>query len=809
MLVLDSWLREFVNPPVSTEELAESLTMAGLEVESIQKVAPEFSGVVIAEIVSIVQHPNADKLRICQVDYGKGETIQIVCGAPNAKEGIKVPLATIGAVLPGDFKISKSKLRGEESFGMLCSAKELGISADASGLLVLDENLRTGTDIREALNLDDVVYEIKLTPNRADCLSVYGVAREVSALFKLPLEQNSTSESIATNTNIKVPKVNIKSSDLCGRFTARVITGVDAKCSTPKLMVDRLERSGQRSVSVLVDISNYVMLELGRPTHIFDLDKIHGDLTVSWGAEGQKLKLLNETDVELSSDLGVIYSDAGPECLAGIMGGHQTAVDLNTKNIFIEAAFWYPDAIAGRARKLKIPSEASHRFERGVDYQSNIEHINYITKLIIDICGGEASEIDDQKVNLPAQKTVDMRLSRCQKVLGVPVTSTQVEEVFKGLGFEFDISDSEADTTFKVVSPSYRFDIEIEEDLIEEVARIYGYDNIPALSPKSEAVMHFLSESKFDSHQIRELMVTEGFQEVVNYSFVDAKWEEDFLKNPNPVKLLNPIASNLSVMRSSLILSLVNNIVYNSKRKQSSIKLFEIARVFAHDEVVQDSEFEVKGISQCLKLAGAVWGLALPAQWGIKTRPVDFFDLKKVVENIVSDYEELKFKSYSSDYAHVALHPGRSASIFYKGLEVGFIGELHPKLTQIFSLNSSPIVFEIDLEAVKERSLPKTKSLSKQQISERDLAIWIASNLEYAQVADHLSALVNLDDELSVIRNFYLFDVWTDEQNPEEKSIAIKFIFQGNESSLEDAQVESAMDKILSNLTSKFNARLR
>lgn len=619
MLVLESWLREVANPSLNTEELAHRLTMAGLEVEGVESVAPEFSGVVVAEIKSIEQHPNADKLRICQVDAGTGELLQIVCGAPNAAAGIKVPLATIGAVLPGNFKISKSKLRGVESFGMLCSARELGITEDASGLLILNEQLAVGQNIREALQLNDKVFEIKLTPNRADCLSIYGVAREVAALTGAPLKQFDFSPvPVEIQDTLKV---NVHAPDLCGRFAGRIIRGVNAKAEAPEWMKTRLERAGQRSVSALVDISNYVMLELGRPTHIFDLNKINGELNVRWAKEGESLELLNGQTVALSPDVGVIAAGDTIESLAGIMGGEATAVSLDTTDIYLEAAFWYPEAIAGRARRFKFSSEASHRFERGVDFQQIQEHIAYISRLVLEICGGQAGPIDDQIINLPQRKAVQMRLARCQKILGVQVSKEQVAHIFTQLGLSF----TEANDIFTVEAPSFRFDIEIEEDLIEEVARIYGFDNIPDVAPIVPAVMLPTHETVRGEHAMRQVMASQGYQEVVNFSFVERAWEEKLLGNADPIALLNPIASQLAVMRSGLVPGLVANIVYNAKRKQNRVKVFELGRVFSRDTSVKNGDLTVANVNQPLHLAGASWGLAYPEQWGMSARQVDFF----------------------------------------------------------------------------------------------------------------------------------------------------------------------------------------
>lgn len=800
MLVVESWLREVANPNLNTEELAHRLTMAGLEVEGIEPVAPEFSGVVVAEIKEIAQHPNADKLRICQVDAGTGELLQIVCGAPNAAKGIKVPLAMIGAVLPGNFKISKGKLRGEESFGMLCSAKELGITEESSGLLILDDSLPVGQDIREALDLNDKVIEIKLTPNRADCLSVYGVAREVAALTEAPLKTFDFSP-VAVQIQDTL-KVNVAAPDLCGRFAGRVIRGVNAKAATPEWMKTRLERAGQRSVSALVDISNYVMLELGRPTHIFDLNKINGELNVRWAKEGESLELLNGQTVVLSSDVGVISAGDTIESLAGIMGGEATAVSLETTDIYLEAAFWYPEAIAGRARRFKFSSEASHRFERGVDFQQIQEHIEYISHLVQQICGGKAGPIDDQIINLPQREPVQMRLARCQKILGIAVSKEQVANIFAQLGLSF----TEANDVFTITPPSFRFDIEIEEDLIEEVARIYGFDNIPDVAPIVPAVMLPTEETVRSEHTMRQVMASQGYQEVVNFSFVERDWEEKLMGNKDPIALLNPIASQLAVMRSGLIAGLVANIVYNAKRKQNRVKVFELGRVFSRDTSVQNGDLTVANVHQPLHLAGASWGLAFPEQWGVPSRQVDFFDVKKELQNLYgSAANQLQFIPLKN---HPALHPGRSAEIRLNGEVVGMIGELHPVWVQEYDLNHAPVVFEVTVSSLKNQALHQPGELSNQPVVIRDLAIWAPNALEVQSLIDSIKQ--SRSEELAIIQDINLFDIWKDvKSDTPERSLAFRFILQDSAVTLEDARVEQCMAKVLDTWVSQFGVRQR
>ncbi|SAI55315.1 phenylalanyl-tRNA synthetase subunit beta [Bordetella ansorpii] len=805
MQIPESWLRSLVNPPVSSDELAHQLTMAGLEVEDAAPAAPPFSGVVVARIAEIAPHPDADKLRVCQVDDGSGQLLQIVCGAPNAAAGITVPLARVGAELPGGMKIGVAKMRGVQSSGMLCSARELGLSQDHAGLMLLPDTLTPGQDIRQALDLDDTVFTLKLTPNRADCLSMMGVAREVSALSGLPLALPAV-EPVAPSIDDRL-KVDVQAPDLCGRFAGRVIRGVNARAATPDWMRGRLERAGQRSISALVDISNYVMLELGRPSHVFDLDKVSGELTVRWGRTGESLELLNGQTIALDERVGVITAGDQVESLAGIMGGESTSVTLDTRNIYLEAAFWWPEAIAGRARRYKFSTDASHRFERGVDYDSIPDHIERITRLIVDICGGQAGPLDDQIVNLPTREPVRMRLARCHRVLGVAVAAEEVAQIFTRLGLPFT---REGDD-FVVQPPTYRFDLVIEEDLIEEVARIYGFERIPSVPPMARAKMHAQPETRPSLHGLRRQVAARDYQEVVNYSFVEAAWEQDYAGNENPVRLVNPIASHLSVMRSSLIAGLVAIVRHNANRKQSRVRLFELGRVFLRDAAAADGELAVAGLTQPLKLAGAAWGPAVAEQWAEPVRQVDFYDVKMDVEALFGARAAgLRFIADS----HSALHPGRGARIELDGRAIGWLGELHPRLVQQAELAHAPVVFELDVDALQAGRLPQVRELSRQPVVVRDLALWVAAATPAQTLLDTVLATVRADAQLAVVQDVRLFDVWREKTQagqpaPAEKSLAFRFWLQDTEVTLDEARVSDCLARIRDALAAAHGARLR
>ncbi|MFO1342617.1 MAG: phenylalanine--tRNA ligase subunit beta [Burkholderiales bacterium] len=796
----ESWLRSFCNPSMTTDELAHALTMAGLEVEEVTPAAPPFTKIVVGEIVTREKHPNADKLSLCTVNVGPhaAAPLQIVCGAPNARAGIKIPCALVGAELPpGEdgkpFLIKPVKMRGVESNGMLCSARELGISTDHAGLLELAADAPIGADIREYLSLNDSKFLIKLTPNKADCLSVYGVAREVHAITGAPLAPASIGEVKATLTDVLPVKV--LAPDLCGRFAGRVIRGVNAKASTPAWMRERLEKSGQRSITALVDISNYVMLELGRPSHVFDLDKVHGGLEVRWGKAGETLKLLNGNTVELDDKVGVIADDHAVESLAGIMGGDSTAVSLDTQNVYVEAAFWHPIAIQGRARRYNFSTDAGHRFERGVDWETIPAHLDRICALILEICGGQAGPMDDQTLNVPERKPVTMRIARAQKVIGVPVSADDMASIFTRLGLRH----THTGEAFIVTPPSYRFDIEIEEDLIEEIARIYGFDNIPALPPVARAAMHAKRESTRSLHELRDAIAASDYFETINYSFVDESWERDLLGNPNPIKLLNPIASQMAVMRTSLIPGLLANIHYNASHKADRVRVFELGKVFVRDAAVADGELAVAGISQPLRLAGAAWGGAVAEQWASPKRAVDFFDVKADIAALLpADAEFIAAE-------HALLHPGRSALIVAGGATIGWLGELHPKHLAKFELNTAPVVFEVDVASVQQRPMPVHVPVSKQPLVRRDMALVVANSVN----SDALTASLR-NAAPAFVRAVEVFDVYRGAGLPEgKKSVAIRVLMQDTERTLADNEIEGACQRMLENAQQQHGATLR
>jgi phenylalanyl-tRNA synthetase beta chain len=800
MILSESWLRSFCNPSMTTDELAHALTMAGLEVEDVAPAAPPFTGIVVGEIITREKHPNADRLSVCTVNVGKhaDAPLQIVCGAPNARVGIKIPCAMVGAALPPGadgkpFMIKRAKMRDVESNGMLCSARELGISDAADGLLELAADAPVGEDIREFLKLNDSKLEVKLTPNKADCLSVYGVAREVHAITGAPLAPEA--KGVVNVTLNDVLPVRVMAPDLCGRFAGRIIRGVNAKAPTPAWMRERLEKSGQRSITALVDISNYVMLEVGRPTHVFDLDKVHGGLEVRWGKTGETLKLLNGNTVELDDQVGIIADEKSVESLAGIMGGDSTAVSLDTQNVYVEAAFWHPLAIQGRSRRFNFSTDAGHRFERGVDWETIPAHLDRISALILEICGGAAGPIDDQIVNVPKRPPVTMRIARAQKVIGVDVAANEMAAIFTRLG----LTHTQTAQTFVVTPPSYRFDIEIEEDLIEEIARIYGFDNIPALPPIARAAMRSKPEATNSLHELRARIAAADYYEVINYSFVDESWERDVVGNANPIKLLNPIASQMAVMRSSLIPGLLENIKYNASHKADRVRVFELGKVFARDAATKDGELSVEGVAQPLKLAGAAWGGVTPEQWGSAKRAADFFDVKADIAALLpTDARFVKAE-------HFLLHPGRSAQILVGKSAIGWIGELHPKHLATFSLLHAPVVFELDAAMLQMRALPDFHMVSKQPFVRRDMALVVKSGVESdALIATLRSAAPRIAREVSV------FDIYRGAGLEEgQKSVAIRILMQDTERTLADAEIDSACQTMLAAAQQIHGATLR
>ncbi|AKZ63874.1 phenylalanyl-tRNA synthetase subunit beta [Herbaspirillum hiltneri N3] len=803
----ENWLRTMVNPKMTSDELSHMLTMSGLEVEEVEAVAPPFSNVVVGEVLEVAKHPNADRLNVCQVDVKTGTILNIVCGAPNVRVGMKVPCAMAGAVLPPGadgkpFEIKVGQLRGVESQGMLCSARELKLSEDHGGLLELPDDAPVGQNFRDYFLLNDLKFTIKLTPNKADCLSVLGVAREVSALTDTPLKQ-PTFQTVAVNLDEKLP-VKISAPDLCGRFAGRVIRGLNARAATPQWMKQRLERSGQRPISALVDISNYVMLELGRPSHVFDLDKIHGSLDVRWGKKGEQIKLLNGNTVEVDEWVGVIADDKELESLAGIMGGDATSVSLDTTNIYLEAAFWFPQAIQGRARRYNFSTDAAHRFERGVDFATVVEHIERITALLVEICGmpdTKVAAVDDQIVNLPKREPVKVRTARATKVIGVAITDDMIANIFTRLGLQF----TQEPGLFAVTPPSFRFDIEIEEDLIEEIARVYGFENIPALPPVAASEMKIAPENIRSLFAIRHLLADLDYQEVVNFSFVDSAWEADFAGNQAPIKLLNPIASQMNVMRSSLIASLVANVRYNINRKANRVRVFEIGAVFHRDAQVQDGPLEVAGYRQPKRVAGLAYGPVADEQWGQDARNVDFFDVKADLEALFAP-RALRFARVD----HPSLHPGRSAQVMLDGKDIGLIGELHPRLQQKYDLPLAPVVFEVDAAALQQRDVPAYVEISKFPAVTRDLALVVKQAVQVQELRDIFAAEQQDNAVCRIIQAFVLFDEYQGKGlENDEKSLAFRFTLQDTQNTLQDDTVDAAMAAIVAAATGKLAARLR
>jgi phenylalanyl-tRNA synthetase beta chain len=785
--------------------------MAGLEVEELKPVAPPFSKIVVGEIKEAIQHPNADRLRVCQVDVGQGSLLNIVCGAPNARVGIKVPCALVGAELPpGEdgkpFLIKAGLLRGVESHGMLCSARELKLSEDHGGLLELAADAPLGQDIREHLQLDDTLFTLKLTPNLAHCLSVYGVAREVAALTGAPLK-TPVFPAVAVGDATRLP-VKISAPDLCGRFSGRVVRNVNTKAATPPWMVDRLARCGQRSVTALVDISNYVMFELGRPSHIFDLDKIHGGLDVRWGKPGETLKLLNGNTVTVDEKVGVIADERQVESLAGIMGGDATAVSDETKHVYVEAAFWWPKAIAGRSRRYNFSTDAGHRFERGVDPDQTVEHIERITQLILDICGTPdtvCGPMDDAQVNLPKATPVTLRVARAAKVIGMPLTQAQCLDALKRLGLPV----VEGEGTLAVTPPSFRFDLQIEEDLIEEVVRMVGYNQLPDTPPLAPITAKIRCEAERSPFAVRRALASLGYQETINFSFVEERWEHELAGNPNPIKLLNPIASQMSVMRSSLLGSLLQVLKFNLDRKAPRVNVFELGRVFLRDAQSVNTDTTVAGFNQPMRVAGLAYGPRAALNWSQSDKAVDFFDIKGDVEALLAPLQAV-----FAPAEHPAMHPGRSASVSVAGRQIGFVGELHPQWRQGYELAQAPLLFELELDAVLQREVPVFKAVSKLQPVERDIAVIVQESVTHEALMTAIHGGFQGTKMQGLLKGATLFDIYRPQQanaNMQlgEKSLAVRLVLSSDAATLTDEDIEAAVQAVLKNLQDQLQARLR
>ncbi|ALE52992.1 phenylalanyl-tRNA synthetase subunit beta [Candidatus Thioglobus autotrophicus] len=787
MNISTSWLREWISPVVTDEVLAEQLTMAGLEVDSIETVAPAFSKVVVGHVVSCEKHPDADKLNLCQVDVGEAETVQIICGAKNVRTGLKVMAALVGAKLPGDFKIKKAKLRGVESFGMICSDSELGLSDASDGIAELDVEAPIGQDIREYLDLDDHIIELDITPNRGDCFSVLGVAREVSANYNMAFVMPEIEVNASGNSSIST---NVSNTKACPKYLTRAINGIDNTVQTPQWMADKLTRSGQATHSPVVDITNYVLMELGQPMHAFDLSKIKGAIDVRNANSGETVELLNDSTVELKEDTLVIADENSVLAIAGVMGGEASSTQTTTTDILLESAFFEPVSIAGKARNYGLHTESSLRFERGVDFNITELALDRAAQLVVEICGGEVSDItaniDDS--TLPELTPITITKAKIQKVLGFELDSDWIEEKF--INLDFEISDKTADS-WTIVPPSFRFDIRIPADLIEELARLYGYDKLPVQKLSLDANINVIKEAQVDQYDVMQALVSRGYQEVITYSFIAEKYQTLIDPSAKKITLSNPISADMSTMRSSLWAGLLQTVESNQRRGHTDARFFEIGLCFAG----------VKADEQSNKLAGIVSGNRFDAQWSGETQPLDFFDAKADLESILS------FTSAIFDFEaaeHPALQKGQSAKISLNGEQVGWIGALSPTLQKELSLPQC-YLYEVDLNAILIGRVAKYQAFSSYQQAQRDIALVVDQATPVAQLTD---AIKGLCQEHFVGVN--LFDVYAGEHvESGKKSVALNLIYQSLEATLADEEVNTKVDEVLSLMQDKFSATLR
>ena len=789
----EKWLREWVNPSVSTDKLSEQLSMAGLEVDGIEPVAAEFSGVVVGEVVECGQHPDADKLQITKINVGDDELLDIVCGAPNCRQGIKVAVAKVGAVLPGNFKIKKAKLRGQPSFGMLCSFSELGITDDHDGILELPLDAPIGEDIREYLQLDDVTIEVDLTPNRADCLGIKGLAREVGVLNKTSVIEPpvpAVTPSITDSRNIE-----LLAPEACPRYLGRVIKNINLAVPTPLWMVEKLRRCGVRSIDPVVDITNFVLLELGHPMHAFDNDKIEGDVVIRFANKDEKLTLLDGNEVTLQDNTLVIADTNKALAMAGIFGGLDSGMSNKSQDIFLESAFFAPDAIMGKARQYGLHTDASHRYERGVDPQLQMIAMERATQLLLDIVGGDAGPVIEAIDNacVPNNRSVSLRHSRLTKVLGIEIDADTVTDIFKRLGFSVSFEGQ----VWQISVPPYRFDISIEEDLIEEVARVYGYNQIPDIAPVASLKMSQHQEQKVQLNQLKNTLVESDYQEAITYSFVDPKIQTLLYPEMEGLQLPHPISSEMSTMRVSLWTGLLQCVSYNQKRQQSRVRLFESGLRFIPDNS------EKTGVKQELVISGVVCGLVADENWDNATRSIDFFDVKADVENLLNcaGVEGYRFESAN----HSALHPGQCSQIFIGDTLLGYMGAIHPQFEKSLGLNGRSFAFELEISAFGVKKLPRAQEISKFPANRRDIAIVVDDD---KVVGDILNCIEKFGANQLVGLN--LFDVYRGKGIAEgKKSLAISLILQDKTKTLEESDIQATVDGILATLSQKFEASLR
>lgn len=795
----ESWLREWVNPAVATDELTHQITMAGLEVDDVLPVAGSFTGVKVGKVVECGQHPDADKLRVTKVDVGAEELLDIVCGAPNCREGLTVAVATVGAVLPGDFKIKKAKLRGQPSHGMLCSFTELGIDVESDGIMELAEDAVIGTDFREFLGLDDVTIDVDLTANRADCFSVRGMAREVGVLNRADVTEPSVN-AIAPSIDDTV-SIEVKAPAACPRYLGRVVKNVNAQAQTPLWMQEKLRRCGIRSIDPVVDITNFVLLEQGQPMHAFDLAKIEGGIVVRMAEQDEKLTLLDGTEAKLNADTLVVADHNKALAIAGIFGGEESGVTAETKDVLLECAFFAPDHIRGRARSYGLHTDSSMRFERGVDYALQASAMERATELLVEICGGEVAPVVtvESEADLPKPNKVALRRTKLDNLLGHHIADSDVVEILERLGMTVEATSLENGAEgWTAVAPTWRFDIAIEQDLIEEVGRIYGYDNIPNQAPVAALSMNDHKEANLPLKRVRNLLVDRGFQEAITYSFVEPEQQKLIVPGVEPLILPFPISVEMSAMRLGLIQGLLNTVVHNQKRQQPRVRLFEYGLRFIPCESAEN------GMRQEPMLAGVIAGTRAEEHWDIETNTVDFFDLKgdlEAVLELTSNEIAYSFEPVS----HPALHPGQSAAIVVDGEPVGVIGTVHPELERKFGLNGRTIVFEIEWSAIDSRVIPEAVSLSKFPANRRDIAVVVKEDVASGDIVN--ACLANGGELLTGAK---LFDVYRGKGVEEgNKSLAIALSLQSTERTLEDADIAASVDAIVAALTEQFGATLR
>ncbi|WP_089139824.1 phenylalanine--tRNA ligase subunit beta [Vibrio rumoiensis] len=790
----ESWLREWVNPAVTTDELTHQITMAGLEVDDVLPVAGSFTGVKVGKVVECGQHPDADKLRVTKVDVGEEELLDIVCGAPNCRQGLKVAVATVGAVLPGDFKIKKAKLRGQPSHGMLCSFTELGIDVESDGIMELAEDAAIGTDFREFLGLNDVTIDVDLTANRADCFSVRGMAREVGVLNRADVTAPS-SEAVMPSIDDTI-SIEVKASAACPRYLGRVVKNVNVTAQTPLWMQEKLRRCGIRSIDPVVDITNFVLLEQGQPMHAFDLAKIDGGIVVRLAEQDEKLTLLDGTEAKLNADTLVVADHTKALAIAGIFGGEESGVTTETKDVLLECAFFAPDHIRGRARSYGLHTDSSMRFERGVDYALQLSAMERATALLVGICGGEVAPVVtvESEADLPKPNKVALRRTKLDNLLGHHIADSDVVEILERLGMTVESTNE----GWTAIAPTWRFDIAIEQDLIEEVGRIYGYDNIPNQAPIAALSMNDHVEANLPLKRVRNLLVDRGFQEAITYSFVEPEQQKLIVPDVEPLILPFPISVEMSAMRLGLIQGLLNTVVHNQKRQQPRVRLFEYGLRFIPCESAEN------GMRQEPMLAGVIAGTRSEEHWDIETNTVDFFDLKGDLEAILELTSNEKSYSFEP-VSHPALHPGQSAAIVVNGEPVGVIGTVHPELERKFGLNGRTIVFEIEWSAIDSRVIPEAVSLSKFPANRRDIAVVVKEEVASGDIVN--ACLANGGELLTGAK---LFDVYRGKGVEEgNKSLAIALSLQSTERTLEDADIAASVDAIVAALTEQFGATLR